>query len=377
MSRAAALVASLVRSPRLGLSRASALCLIVAAAGAAAGRLLHLPGGSFTGALLATAAARLLDRPVAEPPSWLRTFARVVLGLTIGAAVTPDTLRAVARALLPVTINIVALVFLGIALAWTISRLTHMDLPSALCAATPGALAAMVSLADDLGGDSRVVASMHLVRLVSILLLIPTIAHSFFPQVGPSSATAGPIAAAPLWALAVLIALGLVAAVIATRLRLPGGEILATMAVAAVANQAWLHLDTMPAAWPLFAQWVIGAGVGVGVTRAVLRDFRPFALAGLLMTAVMILAGLGLGWLLLQTTSLDPVTAFVGSTPGGADQMVLLAGELGADAQLVAAMHVARQVMLMLLLPLITRLATRWSTAEKSGTPRNLSEHTT
>jgi uncharacterized protein len=340
------------------LSRSAALCLVATAVGAGAGRLAHIPGGAFTGALVAAATARLLDWPVAEPPIWLRTLARVVLGLTIGAAVTTDTLRAIAGALLPVTINIVALVVLGIVLAMTISRFTHMDLASALCAATPGALGAMVSLADDLGGDSRVVASMHLVRLVSILLCIPTIAHAFFPRVGAATvaATAG---AAPTWALLALLVLGLVTAVVAVRLKLPAGEILATMAVAAVANQAWLHLEQMPTAWPVFAQWIIGAGVGVGVTRAVLRDFRPFALAGALMTVTMILAGLGLGWLLLQTTPLDAVTAFVGSTPGGADQMVLLAGELGANAQLVAAMHVARQVMLMLLLPFVIRVTAR------------------
>lgn len=340
------------RLPRLHLSRAAALCLLAAAAGAAAGRLLGIPGGAFTGSLVATATARLLEWPVADPPIWLRTLARTVLGLTIGAAVTAETLRAIAGALLPVTINIVALVILGIVLALGITRLTRMGLSSALCSATPGALGAMVSLADDLGGDSRVVASMHLVRLVSILLVIPTMARGLFPQVAAAPVAAG-AAAAPLWALAAMLVLGIVAAVLALRLRLPAGEIMVTMAVAAVANQAWLHIEHMPATWPLFAQWIIGAGVGVGVTRSVLRDFRPFALAGLLMTVAMILAGLGLGWLLLQTTAVDPVTAFVGSTPGGADQMVLLAGELGADAQLVAAMHVARQIMLMLLLPVI------------------------
>jgi membrane AbrB-like protein len=347
-----------------GLSRPVGLCLLVAAVGAAAGRYFHLPGGPFTGALVASAVVRLLERPVAEPPRWLRSLARIVLGLTIGAAVTMETLRAIAGAIVPVGANVLMLVVLGMALAWAINRLTHMDLASALCACSPGVLAAMVSLAEDLGGNSKAVASMHLVRLISILLVMPGLVRVIFGDPGaavmPLAASGG---ATPLLALGVLLAIGMLAAALAVKVKLPGGEILAAMAVGGLVNQTWLHLDGLPNSWPLFAQWIIGAGVGAGVTRAVLRDFRPFAVAGAAMTASMIVAGLGLGWLLVQTTTLDPITAMVGSAPGGAEQMVILAGELGGDAQLVAAMHLARQIILMLLLPLITRLAGRWSGA--------------
>jgi uncharacterized membrane protein AbrB (regulator of aidB expression) len=53
------------------------------------------------------------------------------------------------------------------------------------------------------------------------------------------------------------------------------------MIVAALLNPTWLRLAALPAAWRLFAQWIVGAGVGVTVTRETLRHFKPFALAAL------------------------------------------------------------------------------------------------
>ncbi|MHB0857666.1 MAG: AbrB family transcriptional regulator [Anaerolineae bacterium] len=332
--------------------------LLVAAAGLLVAQALRVPGGAFLGAMLATATLRLAEVPLEEPPTWLRSLTRILIGLTIGATVTPDTMRAVLGALLPVVITIVAMVGIGVGVAWAISRLTGMDLPTALCGSTPGALAAMVALAEDLGGDTRVVASMQLVRLLSILLLVPPLVSAAFAR-GVAAAVPPPEAATEraLWPLLVLLGLGLVVGRLAARARVPSGDLLAPLVLAALLNPLWLNLTTVPDSWRLLSQWIIGAGVGVSVNRAALRAFRPFALAGGVMTVLLIVTGLGLGWVLSQVTTLDLATAIVGGTPGGADQMILLANDLGANAQLVAAMHVSRQVLLILLLPLLTRIA--------------------
>ncbi|NLD74006.1 MAG: AbrB family transcriptional regulator, partial [Chloroflexi bacterium] len=230
-----------------------------------------------------------------------------------------------------------------------------------LCGASPGALAAMVALADDLGGDPPVVASMHLVRLISVLLFMPAFVTAAFSS-GAAAPAAAVAAAAPpdllTLRLVALVAMGLAVGFVAIRLKMPAAEILSGLIVAAVLNPAILHVPELPGSWRIFAQWIVGAGVGTMVTRESLRNFRPYALAGGAMTLGVIAAGLGLGWILAQVTSIDLVTAIMGCSPGGADTLIILAGELGADQQLVAAMHVSRLVILMLLLPIISRVAT-------------------
>jgi uncharacterized protein len=93
------------------------------------------------------------------------------------------------------------------------------------------------------------------------------------------------------------------------------------------------------------------------MSREALRSFRPFALAGGLMTLFLIVSGLGLGWVLAQISPLDLATSVMGSAPGGADTMMILAGELGGDQPLVTAMHTSRIIILTVALPFFVRLA--------------------
>ncbi|MBC7235943.1 MAG: AbrB family transcriptional regulator [Chloroflexi bacterium] len=328
--------------------------------GALGARTLAMPGGAFIGAIAITAIARLLNAPLDRPPRWARSIGRVALGLTIGVAVTGETLRTIARAQLPVMVIIFGLMFLGLGTAVIISKFTHMPLPTALCSASPGALSAMVTLADDLGGDGPVVASMHLVRLLSVTLIVPPLVYGRFgggPEtLAAASATAGSAQAAPALWLAALLAVGLFTGLLLVRLGLPGGDLIAGVVVSALAS-SWLGLSALPSSWRMAAQILVAADIGTTMSREALRSFRPFILAGGLMTAFLIVSGFGLGWVLAQISPLDLATSIMGSAPGGADTMMILAGELGADQPLVTAMHTSRLITLTIVLPLFVRLA--------------------
>jgi hypothetical protein len=340
------------------------LALAVGLVGVWAGRAFNIPGGSFTGVMLLVGGANLWLGSLRDAPKWLQTSARSVLGLSIGASVTNETIQAIANSLAPVIVMIVAVTVVGIVAAWAISRYTRMRLPTALCGAAPGALPAMVTLSEDLGGEAPVVATMHLIRLISILLIVPTLVTlSFAPQEAVAAteivaaATTSPLP--PAVGLGLLLAAGLAAGFLARRVNMPAGDLLAPMFVAALINPTWLQITAFPEGLRLFSHWIIGLGVGVQINARVLRDFRPFAVAGLLMTAFLIASGFALGWLLSAITDIDLLTAVLGCAPGGATPLIILSGELGADAQLVAAMHVSRMLILTVLLPLLIRGAAR------------------
>ncbi|MBC7254480.1 MAG: AbrB family transcriptional regulator [Chloroflexi bacterium] len=353
----------LQRLKQAGLARGALIALGSGLAGAFLGRTFDIPGGAFTGAMLLSAVAALSGLHLQEPPRWLAVTARIALGLTTGAAVTVETIHAVARAALPVGVMVMAMMTIGLTAAWALHRFTRMSLPTALCGAAPGALSAMVALADDLKGDTPTVASLHLVRLVSVLLIMPILATTVFApsHLAPSLVAIAPVSAfGSHWVrLLLLLGLGLGVGFWASRHQFPAGDFLAGMLVAAALNPTLLHLSDLPSSWKLFAQWIIGCGVGASVTRETLRQFKPYALAGGLMTAFLILAGMALGWLLWAITDLDLLTCILGTSPGGATTLIILADELGADAQLVSAMHVSRMIIIMLLLPALVRLAVR------------------
>jgi uncharacterized protein len=336
------------------------LCLtfLIAGAGMVLAQWVHLPGGPLVGALLVTSAARLLNAPLEAPRNWMKALGRILIGLGLGAKITPETLQTIARALVPMLVMIAAVILLGLLMAQLIHRYTRMPMPTALCSSAPGGLAAMVALADDLSNEGPVVASMHVVRLVSVMLVVPTFVRGVFPDYGLGvgmAASASVVTPDALLRTTLLLALGLAVGWAAERYKLPTGGLLAGMIVAGVLNPLWLQLPKLPGWWQLVAQLIIGAGVGATMTRETLRNFKPYVVAGVLMTVFLILFGLGLGWIMAQVTDLDLVTAIAACAPGGADTMVILANNLGADAQVVAAMHVMRIVLIMLLLPVLIR----------------------
>ena len=77
------------------------------------------------------------------------------------------------------------------------------------------------------------------------------------------------------------------------------------------------------------------------------------------MTAFLMASGLALAWVLSRVSSLDLITCIVGCAPGGADTMIILAGEFGANVPLVTAMHVSRLIILMVLLPPLISFSVR------------------
>lgn len=339
--------------------REQALVLAIGSLGSLVASWVNLPGGAFTGALLATAAMSIARGGRSSVPDWVGSLARIVLGVSVGARVNAELLGAISRALGPVVGVVLVMVASGYLIARLLHRFTSLDLPTALCGSSPGALPAMVALSEDLGGDPPVVASMHLVRLVSLLLFLPTFIALVFGTPADSAASDAAILGDQLWQQGTLLIAGLAVGLAARRLGVPSGDLLGGIVAAALLNPLWLKLPSTPDAWQLLARLVLGAAVGSSVTRDTLRGFRPYAVAGVVMTVSLIVIGLGLGRLLGTFTKLDLVTALVGSSPGGAATLMVLAGGLGADVQLVAAMHVSRMLMLIVLQPALVKVTMR------------------
>ncbi len=349
-----------------------ALALLIGAGGAGLATALNIPASGFVGALVFTALANLLDAELVRPPKWLGRGARTVLGITIGAGLTRETLNVIAGASWAMIASLAAMALLSLGIAWLVHRVAHLPLATALCSASPGGLTAMVALAEDLEGDAPLVASVHLVRLLSILAIVPLLVAGVTgePLAGSLAAQADIGPQPPLMGLRLLglLAIALAIGHLAHRAHVPAGDLLAGLIVAALLNPTLFHLPSIPSSWPILAQWLIGTGVGTAIGADTLRRFGAFLQAGILVTVLLLVLGLGLGWLLSRLPSIDLATALLSTAPGGADTLIILAPYVGADQQIVTAMHVARLIMLVLLVPpVVRRLSPRHSPDTATG----------
>jgi hypothetical protein len=99
--------------------------------------------------------------------------AYAIMGLQIGGRFHPETITLIRQVLLPVIGTTLLLLIASIVLAAIVERLMDLDLISAYLAATPGGLDSVAAVATDLHVDTTIVVSMHLVRLLCVLLFGP------------------------------------------------------------------------------------------------------------------------------------------------------------------------------------------------------------
>jgi membrane AbrB-like protein len=150
-----------------------AVLLALAATGWFAGMKTRIPAGSF---LVPTLLYALLGWQGIQLGGWpwpLLAIAYGIMGLQIGGRFHADTITMIRSVILPVIGTTLLLLIGSLVLAFLVARLMHVDLVSSYLAATPGGLDSVAAVATDLHVDTTIVVSMHLVRLLAVLLFGP------------------------------------------------------------------------------------------------------------------------------------------------------------------------------------------------------------
>jgi hypothetical protein len=271
----------------------------------------------------------------------------------IGAAFGSDMIAPLKAALLPMAGLVAVIIGVGLFLGWLLNRLTGLDLATSIISAVPGGLPAMTAMAEDVDADATVVTAIHFSRLTTILVAIPAL-FRLLPESLTGSATASTLGEpVGLGATIVALALGLLAGLLALRYHVPTGDLVGPILVVGGINLLGGSVGPLAPGFRQAAMLFIGISVGVQMSRQSLRRLRQVAFPAAAMIIVLISAGLLLGWGLAQLTTLDLVSALLSGVPGGASTMPLIAHDVGGDMRLVAALHLMRQLVMLVLVPMV------------------------
>jgi membrane AbrB-like protein len=158
-------------SPGLSAPLATTITLAVAAAGGAALAFLNVPAGWLCGALGAVTALALAGFP-ARVPDVLRRAVFLVLGISMGAAVTPETIAGIRT--WPITMGLLALsIPFTMAAVVFYLRWAGWDRETGFYASAPGALSSVLALAHQAGVDVRRVAFAQTLRVFLLIAALP------------------------------------------------------------------------------------------------------------------------------------------------------------------------------------------------------------
>jgi hypothetical protein len=315
--------------------------LAIALAGGLAFTFLGLPAGLVSGSVLAVATAALLGRPVRVPLALAR-ICYIIVGILLGAVVTPETLRGVTT--WPATIALVMLASIGIILA-TMSylRVVHRwDPLSALMGASPGSMAQVIALSSELGGDLRAIAIVQTVRVLLLVIGLPNGLALFGLAVPAVPVARGPSGEAVLGEMLLLAATSTAFAIAFLRLRVPGGLMFGALAGSAILHGTGLIHAVLP--WWIGSSSVIalGAVVGSRFVNTTLRMLVGFLGAALGSFAVSMAVATFFIAIVIRFFPFQIANVAIAFAPGAQDTMMVLALALHLDPVYVGAHHLAR-----------------------------------
>jgi membrane AbrB-like protein len=332
--------------------------LAIAAAGGAALGLAGLPAGWLSGSILAVAVAAFAGRPVLVPRLLTRSIF-VVIGISLGAVVTPETLHGVATYPASIAVLIAAIACVSLAGTAYLHIVHGWKLLSAYLASSPGGMSQVLVVAAELGADLRAIAIVQSMRVVIIALGLPAGLALFGAGGQAMRRGSGPLTLAVVDDLAILAAASTVVALIAYRFRFPGGLLFGALFASAALHGSGLVHAVLPS-------WVANAAMVAlgGVVGARFSDMSPRLLANYLAASFgSFAASVGVAALfavgIIVALSLPVAEVMIAYAPGSVDAMMLLALALHLDPVYVGAHHVSRVIFVSLVMPLISRRIAR------------------
>lgn len=325
--------------------------LALGTAGGALFAWLGLPAAWLAGAMAAVAAAALAGLPVGMPPG-LRDAAFVLLGTSMGAGVTPETVEQLRSWPLSLALLAASVTTTLLGGALYLERVHGWDRATARYASVPGALSSVLALAATSAADLPRVALAQSVRLFTLVALMPALL-SWWAAAGvtPVVPTAR-VAAGGAVDMVVTLVAGAALAVLLARLRVPGGMLLGAMVASALLHGSGL-VEGGPPVWLQATGFVAtGALIGSrfrGTSLAVLRGTLPGAVGSVLLALALSAAFAAAGSALL---GLPFGRLWLAYAPGGVEAMAVMALALGLDPAFVGAHHVVRLLGLNLTAPI-------------------------
>jgi membrane AbrB-like protein len=289
-----------------------------------------------------------------HPPRLPVLAAQTIVGCLLARSITSEIVLTFLEGW-PLFLSVVlAIVATSAALGWALTRLEALPGTTAIWGTAPGGASAMM-LSGAFGADARLVAFMQYLRVVMVAAIASVVARIWVGASGTGAADAAWFAAVHWPGLVATLTIAGVGGVIGHLLRIPAGGLLVPMLIGAVCEGTGLLHITLPP-WLLAISYAfLGWSVGLGFTREILVHASRVLPQVLLATFVIIgFCGL-LAWILVHAAGIDPLTAYLATSPGGMDSVAIIAASSKVDLSFVMALQTVRLAIVLIVGPPLAR----------------------
>ncbi|WP_307233404.1 AbrB family transcriptional regulator [Pararhizobium capsulatum] len=315
--------------------------------------LVGIPAALLMGPMVAAAVCGINGATIRLPRP-LYYCAQALIGTMIAESITPGilgNLLANAPLFLAIIGSVIAMSTLS---GYAISRLGILPGTTAIWGSSAGAATTMLVMADAYGADVRLVAFMQYLRVVFVAAAASLVARYWagIDGAAPAIVWFGPID--PI-AFAETLALAAIAGFLGNTLRIPAGIFLFPFLIGSALSMSGLMVIEIPE-WLLAISYaLLGWNIGLGFTRPIIAHAGRALLPTVL--SILVLIGFSgiLAFILTRTLGIDPLTAYLATSPGGMDSIAIIAASSNVDIAFVMSLQTTRLLLIMAIGPSLAR----------------------
>ncbi|WP_054312698.1 AbrB family transcriptional regulator [Mesorhizobium sp. 1M-11] len=321
--------------------------------------LIHLPAALLIGSLVAGIVAGVNGATV-RVPRMAFAGAQAIIGCLIAGSISLGIFSTLAEGWLLVLGVVVATLAASSLLGWLISRLDILPGTTGVWGSAPGASTAMVLMAGAFGADQRLVAFMQYLRVVIVTIAAAAVARLWVDKSGVAEPAIPWFPPLDWLAFGITLVVAAVGGFSGRIGRLPSPYFLGAFILGSIVHLA-LGLTMQIPEWLLAVSyvaigWTIGLNFTIHTVRHAARALPP------IIAAILVLMGFcGLmAWLIVMMFDVDPLTAYLATSPGGMDSVAIIAAASDrVDLSFVMALQAARFLVVLLAGPSVSRLVAR------------------
>lgn len=315
---------------------------------------IHFPAAMLLGCLFAGMVMGIRGANLAVP-KLPYVAAQALTGCLVALSFHGDTLSSFTHQW-PLLLGVASLT-LGVSslLGWGLGYFRWLPGTTGIWGSTPGAAAAMVVLAESNGSDPQLVAFMQYLRVLCVTVAASLIAYFWLGATGQTPLAKVWFPVLDPWGMGATLAL-VVAGVLGSRwLRFASGALFIPLVLGAVFQIfSGIHLQ-LPEWLMALCYAALGWHIGLGFTRPVLRQAYRALPQMLLSIGILMTFCLGMAGALMWFLKVDPLTAYLATSPGGLDSAAIIAASSHVDKPFVMALQTARLLMVILIGPSLAR----------------------
>lgn len=312
-----------------------------------------IPAALLMGPMIAGAIVAMNGATIQRPRNLFRC-SQAIIGTMIAATITPSILPTFFDNWLLFTLVVASVITMSTLSGYVISRMNILPGSTAVWGSSAGAATSMLVMAEAYGADVRLVAFMQYLRVVFVAGAAALVARYWAEVDGQAQAIVWFETIDPL-RFGETLAIAIFGGFLGKWLKLPAGIFLMPLILGATLTMTGIVTIQIPE-WLLALSYaMLGWNIGLGFTRPILAHARK-ALVPTIVSILSLMAFSGiLAFILVEAVGVDPLTAYLATSPGGMDSIAIIAASSNVDVSFVMTLQAVRLMLVMAFGPGLAR----------------------